>query len=244
MLRNEIINARKGRRLKDLPFADRKDAVKRIVLRLYALKAENPTGHLDTIDKCTAELEERCAKAFPTCTVEELQLAMEAGLRGEWSKDTRIYPANLLMWLQSFATSQERLTAIRDEEREEQRRLEYEAMNPSPEEVARLNAEFSQNGPRRAWETFLQEGWRVLSAGYGNALYEAMVASGEIVLPLDDEMLAEATKRATSSLRRIRGSKVFTHPEEMANAKWNINTEVVRLVFERRAALIDDDLPC
>ena len=71
-----------------------------------------------------------------------------------------------------------------------------------------------------------------------------MVASGEIVLPLDDEMLAEATKRATSSLRRIRGSKVFTHPEEMANAKWNINTEVVRLVFERRAALIDDDLPC
>ena len=57
MLRNEIINARKGRRLKDLPFADRKDAVKRIVLRLYALKAENPTGHLDTIDKCTAELE-------------------------------------------------------------------------------------------------------------------------------------------------------------------------------------------
>jgi len=244
MLRNEIINARKGKRLKDMPYADRKDAVKRIVVRLYALKAENPTGHLDTIDKCAAEIEARCAKAFPTCTVDELQLAMEAGIRGEWSKDTRIYPANLLMWLQFFATSQERLTAIRDEEREEQRRREYEAMNPSPEEVARLNAEFRQNGPRRAWETFLKEGWSVLSAGYGNAIYEAMVASGEIVLPLDDDVLAEATRRAASGLRRIRGAKVFTHPEEMNNAKWNINTEVVRIVFERRFALIDDDLPC
>jgi hypothetical protein len=148
------------------------------------------------------------------------------------------------MWLQFFATSQERLTAIRDEEREEQRRREYEAMNPSPEEVARLNAEFRQNGPRRAWETFLKEGWSVLSAGYGNALFEAMVANGEIVMPLDDDVVAEATRRAASGLRRIRGAKVFTHPEEMNNAKWNINTEVVRIVFERRFALIDDDLPC
>ena len=243
MTRNEIVSARKGRRLKDMPYLDRKDAVKRIVVRLYSLKAENPSGHMDTIDKCAAELEERVAKAFPTCTVDELQLAMEAGLRGEWSKDTRIYPSNLLMWLQNFATSQERLTAIREEEREEQRRLEFEAMNPPAEEIARPNAEFRQNGPQRAWERFLQEGWSVLSAGYGNALYEAMVANGEIVIPLDDDIVAEATRRADARLRAIRG-KSFTHPEELKNSKWNINTEVVRIVFERRLVSIDDDLPC
>jgi len=244
MIRNEIISAHKGRRLKEMPYLDRKVEVKRIVVRLYSLKAENPAAHMDTIDKCTAELEERVAKAFPTCTVDELQLAMEAGVRGEWSKDTRIYPSNLLMWLQNFATSQDRITAIREEEREEQRRREYEAMNPSAEEVARLNAEFRQNGPRRAWENFQREGWNVLSAGYGNTVYEAMVANGEIVLPLDEGLIAEATRRAESTLRRIRGAKTFIHPEEMNNAKWNINTEVVRLVFERRLALMDDDLPC
>lgn len=244
MTRNEIVSARKGQRLKDMPYQDRKVAVKRIVVRLYSLKAESPSAHMDTIDKCTAELEERVAKAFPTCTVDELQLAMEAGIRGEWTKDTRIYPANLLTWLQNFATSQDRLTAIREDEREQQRRLEYEAMNPSAEEVAKRNAEFRQNGPQRAWENYLREGWTILSSGYGNALYEAMVANGEIVLPLDDDIVAEATKRAVARLRRIKGTKSFVHPEESKNGSWNINTEVVRLVFERRAALMDDDLPC
>ena len=244
MIRNEIINARKGRRLKDMPYLDRKDAVKKIVVRLYSLKAENPQGHLDTIDTCASELEERVSKAFPTCTMEELQLAMEAGLRGEWSKDTRIYPSNLLMWLQNFATSSERLAVIREDEREQQRQQEYEAMNPSADEVARLNAEFRQNGPRRAWENFQREGWHVLSAGYGNAVFEAMVANGEIVMPIDEDLLAEATRRAESTLRRIRGAKTFIHPEEMNNAKWNINTEVVRLVFERRLSDMYDDLPC
>ena len=116
-------------------------------------------------------------------------------------------------------------------------------MNPSAEEVSRLNAEFRQNGPRRAWENFQREGWKVLSAGYGNAIYEAMVANGEIVLPLDEEMVKEATRRSAARLRAVRG-KSFTHPEELNNSKWNINTEVVRLVFERRAMLMDDDLPC
>jgi len=244
MTRNEIIEARRGRTLKSLPYADRKDAVRKIVVRLYSLKAENPSGHQDTIGRCAAELEERVVKAFPSCTVDELALAMEAGIRGEWTKDTRIYPANLLTWLTNFATSSDRLNAIRDHEREEQRRREHDAMNPSAEEVARLNEEFRLNAPKRAWENYQREGWTVLSAGYGNAIYEAMVASGEIVLPLDADIVAEATRRAVARLRLIRGASVFVHPEEAANAKWNINTEVVRIVFERRAALMDDDLPC
>lgn len=245
MTRNEIINARKGTRLKDLPYMDRKDAVKRIVLRLYSLKAESPSGHMDTVEKCAAELEERCAKAFPSCTVEELSLAMEAGVRGEWSKDTRIYPANLLMWLSCFATSEERKATIREQEREEQRRREYEAMNPSSEECARLNAEFRQNGPARAWENYRRDGWTVTSAGYGNALYEAMVANGEIVLPLDRATVNEASRRAAAKLARIRGKKgIMTLPEETANVKWYVNTEVVGLVFERRAAAYEEDLPC
>lgn len=244
MTRNEIIEARRGRPLKAMPYADRKDAVRRIVVRLYSLKAENPSGHQDTIGRCAAELEERVAKAFPSCTVEELALAMEAGIRGEWTKDTRIYPANLLTWLNNFATSPERLNAIREREREEQRQREYDAMNPSSEERRRLNDEFRQNGPGRAWENYLREGWTILSSGYGNAIYEAMVANGEIVLPLDDDIVTEATKRAVARLRRIRGAKSFIHPEEANNETWSINTEVVRLVFERRAALMDDDLPC
>ena len=35
MTRNEIVSARKGQRLKDMPYQDRKVAVKRIVVRLY-----------------------------------------------------------------------------------------------------------------------------------------------------------------------------------------------------------------
>lgn len=244
MTRNEIVSARKGRRLKEMPYMDRKDAVKKIVVRLYSLKAENPSGHMDTIDKCAAELEERVAKAFPTCTVEELQLAMEAGLRGEWSKDTRIYPSNLLMWLQNFATSQDRILAIKEEEREEQRRREYEAMNPSAEEIAKLNSEFFKNGPQRAWERFLQEGWTVISYGYGNVLYEAMVANGEIVLPMDDDAIELANRRAAAKIRSIRGNHLLTIPEEENNFRWGVNTEIVRIVFERRLASIDDDLPC
>ena len=245
MTRNEIIEARRGRALKSLAYADRKDAVRRIVVRLYSLKAENPSGHQDTIGRCAAELEERVAKAFPSCTVEELSLAMEAGIRGEWTKDTRIYPANLLTWLTNFATSPERLAAIREHEREEQRRREYDAMNPSLEERNRLNDEFRQNAPKRAWENYQREGWTVMSAGYGNALYEAMVASGEIVLPLDDSTVAEARRRAAAKLARIKGVKnVLSVPAEQDNIKWYVNAEVVRLVFERRAAEMDDDLPC
>lgn len=243
MTRYEIIEARKTARLRDMHYSERKEAVRGVVFRLYGLKGEDPRGHLDLVDRCAAELEERCAKAFPTCTLGEVKLAMDAGIRGEWGKNTNIYPANLLSWLQSYATSPERREAVKEQEAAEAVERERSEMYPSAEETARRNDEFRKNGPERAYRNYLRNGWDVLSSGYGESLYQAMVASGEIVLPLPDDIAEEAGKAAAGKIARQKGARTFLAlSEEQRHDEWHVHTEVVRIVFERKA-MKEEDLP-
>jgi len=244
MTRHEITEARKTQQIRDMRYLERKEALKAVVFRLYGLKGEDPRGHMDLVDRCASELEERCAKAFQSCTIGEVKLAMDAGVRGEWGKNTNIYPANLLMWLQSYATSQERKDAIREQETADALARERALTTLSAEEVERRNKAFRENGPEMAYQYYLKHGWDIISSGYGNALYEAMVANGEIVLPLDDDVKEEARRRAASKAARVKGSSTFLAlPEEEKYKEWHVNTEVVRLVFERRELQEMEDLP-
>jgi len=243
MTRYEIIEARKTARLRDMNYKERKEAVRGVVFRLYGLKGEDPRGHLDLVDRCASELEERCAKAFPTCTLGEVKLAMDSGIRGEWGKNTNIYPANLLSWLQSYATSPERKEAVKEQEKAEARERERAELYTPPEEVDRRNEEFAKNGPERAYRNYLRHGWDVMSAGYGEALYQAMVRNGEIVLPVPGDMLEEARKAAAGKIARTKGVGAFLAlSDEQRNDEWNVHTEVVRITFERKA-MNEEDLP-
>lgn len=152
----------------------------------------------------------------------EVPVALEMGAAGELpDTERKVNQANLKSWVFAYASSDARreaqqlvsLNAARD-------RARMDAI--SREEMRR---DFEENGIRRAWQSFLEEGRWTFREGYGAALYQK-IGKTAIRALLPSDRIAQANRDAVDALRKTYPQRFRTMPADEIR-----ETEVFRMHF-------------
>ena len=180
MTTNEIKRARGGIQVNRLEAKDRTDALDGVIKRIYALKGLSVEKQVQPeIDLTVAELTKRLLESYPTMTLGEVSIALEAGITGEYGKDVRLTIANCLVWLRTYYWSDDRKDAIR--ELEEERKRERRAANllEAPDDESRDRAFCSEI--MKQWR-FYRENKRldILFDGFAAKMYDHLVKKGKL----------------------------------------------------------------
>lgn len=162
----------------------------------------------------------------------EIPIALEMGAAGELpDADRKLTKANCSAWVTAYAISSERrqaqeaisLNAMRDRKR---------ADAVAAEELRR---DFEENGIRRAWATFIEEGSWTFITGYGAALYDR-IGRQAIGALLGSDKRAAAVTAALAAVRHGYPQKYRTAPEEEVAAtdvfKMHCKAQLCRAYFE------------
>ncbi len=137
MTTNEIKNARGGIQVNRLDAKDRADALDGVVKRIYAMKGLSVEKQVQPeIDLTVKELERRLLESYPTMTLGEVSIALEAGITGEYGKDVRLTIANCLVWLRTYYWSDDRKDAIRELEEDRKREKRAERLLEAPDDAS------------------------------------------------------------------------------------------------------------
>lgn len=220
---------------------DLEDGVRAVVTHAFEMRGQrNPDE--DTCEGVVAELM-RCIHArYRHFTIPEIEIAINAGVCGELDPKTiLVTPANAVRWLNLYADSPERAEAlqrVRQPRAAEGRKI---AGLIAPEDERERDERFRKEGPLNAWQSFKRSPYtyRIFVPGYGNALFEALRASGKMQT-ISAETVAEAERRAWRRWKRgIDGracTKGFNEMIDILKGKAGfraaVNTELVILYFE------------
>ena len=140
----------------------------------------------------------------------EVPVLLEMGAAGELpDTDKNISQQSLKAWVVAYAVSDVRRQA------QEQISLNAARDRKRTDSVAadELRRDFQENGLRRAWETFLEEGAWTFRPGYGAVLYDKIgrLAVGSL---LGSDVRARATVDAVAACRHDYPQKYRTATEE------------------------------
>lgn len=201
----QIIAAMKGRQAAAVNDGKLRDAV-RLKLDQIAAIMKSPATKTSLVG-CAAAV---CRAASRTIIFEEeVLVAMEMGAAGELDVPNVINQSNCAAWVTAYAASGDRraaqehisLNAARD-----RKRIDAIAADES-------RRAFEDDGLRRAWQTFLEDGSWTFREGYGAALY-AKIGVTAIRALLPSDRIAAARTAALASVRRDYPQKYRTAPEE------------------------------
>lgn len=138
-----------------------------------------------------------CRAAAHTIIFEdEVYIAMEMGAAGEFDVPSTITKDHVSAWITAYASSNERRLAQEQVSIAPARARRADAARKSDE----LRRDFEVNGLRRAWQTFIQEGW-AFREGYGSVLYDRIGVEA-IRATLTPAQITEAKGRAIDGVRR------------------------------------------
>lgn len=97
----------------NLPYKDRQSAAEMIVGRAYNMKGMMNVNSGEVYHFTVNNLIEHLNKKYPTITVAELTMVVDAGTRGELTtKDTFVNLANIELWLKAYWNCPERLKIV------------------------------------------------------------------------------------------------------------------------------------
>ena len=173
---------------------------------------------------------------------DEVIVALEMGAAGELpGTDRRFSKQSCAAWVTAYSISSERrqaqeaisLNAARD-----RKRTDAVAADE-------LRRDFQENGLRRAWETFIEDGAWTFRPGYGAVLYDKIGRSAIGAL-LGSDRRAAATREAIAACRHDYPQKYRTAAEDEVAAtdvyKMHLKARLARAYFEtlrERALTID-----
>ena len=222
MTTNEIKRARGGIQVNHLDAKDRADALDGVIKRIYALKGLSVEKQVQPeIDLTVAELTKRLLESYPTMTLGEVSIALEAGITGEYGKDVRLTIANCLVWLRTYYWSDDRKDAIR--ELEEERKRERRAANllEAPDDESRDRAFCSEI--MKQWR-FYRENKRldILFDGFAAEMYDHLVKKGKL--------------RATEATIRKAHQNAQSHNRDKGAETWQIGALIDKLTEDTTSA--------
>lgn len=215
----EIIDSAKGATMGSMSLADKQDMVEALIKRLYALKGLDVDLDRDRIELATGELEGVLSRKYPHFTTGEVKMVLEAGASGEFGNDTRLVPATMIGWLSKYSALPERAAAVKElEKRRKAANAQTTNLLP-PADRAALSREFEGSGPMTEWQRFKEEGsgYRISFAGYGDAIYRALVARGRMTKISEATWAAAAANARRDYARQHSGEGQTAVQEAMAN---------------------------
>lgn len=110
MNKTEILEAMSdGMVWETLTSSQKSDIVESVIARAYNMKGQMATKSGEVYYFTREGLLDTINKRYPRITVSELNLAIDAGTRGEFGKDTFVNLANIEIWLKAYYHDVERL---------------------------------------------------------------------------------------------------------------------------------------
>lgn len=135
-----VINALKGTRVSSYTPEARRPILLSVVKSLYKLKSMDDEKDLKAME-ITRVLESKLVNDFGYLTMEEVRIALEAGVCGDFETNTAINIGNICNWLKCY---------IRSDARTEAKRILENAKEPiklvDPEVVRQKNLESARRG--------------------------------------------------------------------------------------------------
>ena len=164
------------------------------VLHIYMLKGYGYNSV--NADSMIDELNKFICKKHGYLHNEEIKLAWEMGVRGEFGKDTYPSISNLQSWLNTFATSQERMKAINAYRQEEIERESKDAEVADKIRAKRMNEEFFSEAPRRLYDNFIATGELGINIPHiATLIYEYLEDKQVDDIPISDEEIEQESRK-------------------------------------------------
>lgn len=160
-----------------------------VMKSLFLMKGMDGEKYISQLDEMTKMLNDRLAESFPTLTMDEVKLALEAGICGDFDVPTSISISNILGWLKAYR--------VCDARREAKASLTPPRESISPEETQRLNEAAQKRGLQKLQDVILsgdQEDIRYhffQMAGRADGVYQLLIDHG-YMKHLTDETLEAA----------------------------------------------------
>ena len=140
---------------------------------------------------------------------DEVNIALQAGVAGEFGDDRRIIPSNVQTWITLYSGCGDRTAAVQriNVGKAIERRRADDVTADAKKEA------FERNGLTQAWDSFKREGaWPFLSAGFGAALYDKL-GMEKITSLLQKADVEKAQRAAIASVRKDYPQKYRTAPD-------------------------------
>jgi hypothetical protein len=168
------------------------------------------SGDESMLSTAVRKVAEVILRDYPTLTDKEFTLILEAGISGEYGKDTWVSGAMVLQWLKCYMRDQSRIKVIEDADAEQQK-----SKRKTKEEIDALNAEACETKIHAAFEYYKEK--RDLFGSDERAFHIPQFAAvvynwfrdkGKIPEPTD-EQLKRASDYADVKVTESRTRKVF-----------------------------------
>lgn len=196
---SDIVDARlQNKPIGQVPSSDFESVLRDIVERLFALKGvEYSKTQAGLIQDEVGYL---AAHSYPSLTVPELKMALEAGLSGEFrGVGNTLSVANCIGWVRTYFNCDERRTAV-----EMIANMRHNNTSElSVEEINKRNKEVELHEPDKAYQRYLAEGRSILFAGYAAIVYDSLVKHGK--MNPSEATIMDAKRQAELSMRKASG---------------------------------------
>ena len=218
MTTNEIKQARGGIAVNRLDAQDLMDGLDGVVKRIYAMKGLS-TDVKGEIDLICREVGHRLLESYPTITLGEVSLALEAGITGEYGKDTRFTIANGLVWLRTYYWSDDRKDAIR-ELNEEQKREKRASRLLAPQD----NTEAFHGEIMKQWRYYREHKCLdIRFDGFAGAMYDHLVKMGKLRASEATIQKAKAMSKSQDADKSSEMAQIGTLIENVAKESASAN---------------------
>lgn len=151
---NDIIRAGSGKSLNAYKIEDAKESVRIQIERAYTL-AEVAKPDAFTYEQVVDEVLGKILRSYGYMTAQELSLVMEAGVAGEFGRQTRPSAGAIFSWIAAYMNSDVRRETIKTVRRNNSRQ---ESRLLTPSEVDELNRAAEVRALNTLWAEFKEHG--------------------------------------------------------------------------------------
>jgi len=224
----QVLEARRGTLLSELPEFDRADVVRSAVAQAFQAKGLHGGSEVDGLARST----EAIFAQYGTIMDDEVALVLGEGTRGTFGPNTYLNPENIAAWALTYVNSAVRLDAVKNARAIQQAGILAAAATADTE---RKRANFARTAPTEAWNDFVRAGGHldIRFDGYAAAVYDVLVRLGK-VHPTEatvQECREQAAKICSKVPGRVRGISAALNTIDRAGG--NAETTAKRLLLER-----------
>lgn len=230
----EIVSALNGRILSSMSPQKRRATLEQIARSTLALSGYTiADGIEDLATPIAGFLRNRVFERYPNLRDKEIELALQAGVMGEWTKTRMPTAANVGAWIEAYMKCDTHRDALRQVAARAGRR-KVQVGEQIPENIkAEMNEKARRESTLQAWADFKSLGrLDIFLDGYAAMIYDYLVNCG--IMNPSRETIEKAFKASRTRAARNRGdvfARVGRSEDTGHRGDWETKREVLAMFF-------------
>ncbi len=224
----EILNALKGSCLSSMSPAERRETFERISRSTLALSGYTIADGIEDMAKPIADiLYNRVYERYPGLRDKEIELALQGGIMGEWTKTRVPTAANVGTWVEAYIKSDIHRDAMK------QVAAKARSLNSgvSEELKAEMNDKARRDAALKAWEDFKTTGkLDIFLDGYAVMIYDYLANCG--VLKPSRETIEQAFRASRAKADSNAFARIGETADKSYRGDWRTKRELLSMFFK------------